>query len=230
MNSLISPVCAALGRLLPGAAVTAALSLLAMAPGVALVAPAPAAGQAVTPALNDLDLAVEALRAVTTMQADFQQTDRNGQRVAGKLTIKRPGKIRFQYQPGVPLLIVGDGKALTMVDYEVKQVQRWPIRNSPLGALLDPTRDVKRYGSLQPTSDPGVVSLEVRDRRHPEYGIITLIFQRKASAPGGLELVGWVSLDSQNRRTTIRLANQRYGMEIGDEAFRYTDPRPANRR
>ncbi|WP_235982160.1 LolA family protein [Novosphingobium aerophilum] len=230
MNSLIPPFRPALSRFLQGAAVSAALCVSAVVPMPALAPLAAAPPAAEGPVTNDLDLAVGALRAVTTMQADFQQTDRNGQRVAGKLTIKRPGKIRFQYQPGVPLLIVGDGKALTLVDYEVKQVQRWPIRNSPLGALLDPTRDVKRYGTLQPTSDPSVVSLEVRDRGHPEYGVITLIFQRRASAPGGLELVGWVSLDSQNRRTTIRLANQRYGMDIADDAFRYTDPRPANRR
>ena len=150
--------------------------------------------------------------------------------MAGTLTIKRPGKMRFQYQPGVPLLIVADGNALTMVDYEVRQVQRWPIKNSPLGALLDPTRDVKKFGTLQPTTDPGIVSIEVRDRSHPEYGVITLIFNRKAGAPGGLELVGWVALDSQSRRTTIRLSNQRYGMPVADNMFRYNDPRGTPRR
>lgn len=224
MNRLITSFRLALGQAVSGAAVSAALFLSAPA---ALVA---TAGSVAAQPANDLDLAVGALRAITTMQADFLQTDRNGQRAFGKLTIKRPGRIRFEYQPGVPLLIVGDGKALTMVDYEVRQVQRWPIRNSPLGALLDPTRDVKRFGTLQPSTDPNVVSIEVRDRTHPEYGVITLIFVRKASAPGGLELVSWVALDSQNRRTTIRLANQRYGMAIGDEAFRFTDPRPTGRR
>jgi outer membrane lipoprotein-sorting protein len=128
------------------------------------------------------------------------------------------------------MLIVGDGKALTMVDYEVRQVQRWPIGNSPLGALLDPRRDVKRFGTLQPSSDPSIVPIEVRDRTHPEYGVITLIFRRKASAPGGLELISWVALDSQNQRTTIRLANQRYGIDVSDNQFRFVDPRPTGRR
>ncbi|MES2491723.1 MAG: outer membrane lipoprotein carrier protein LolA [Pseudomonadota bacterium] len=210
MNRLITII-----RNIAGAAVCAAL-----------VVSAPLAAQPT----NDLDRAVEALRGVTTLQASFTQTDRNGQRVAGTLTIKRPGRMRFQYQPGVPLLIVADGKALTMVDYEVRQVQRWPIKNSPLGALLDPTRDVKKFGTLQPGSDPGIVSIEVRDRSHPEYGVITLIFDRKPSAPGGLELVGWVALDSQNRRTTIRLSNQRYGIAVGDNMFRYNDPRGTARR
>ena len=203
-----------------------AAALVVSVPAAALLDSAPAAAQAV----NDLDRAVEALRAISTMQADFLQTDRSGRSIAGKLTIKRPGRIRFEYQKGVPMLIVGDGRALTMVDYEVRQVQRWPIRNSPLGALLDPTRDVKRFGSLQPSTDPNIVALEVRDRTHPEYGVITLIFLRKASAPGGLELISWVALDSQNQRTTIRLANQRYGLDVPDSAFRFVDPRPTGRR
>lgn len=173
---------------------------------------------------------VAALRGITTMQASFTQTDRNGQRVGGTLTLKRPGRIRFQYEKGVPLLIVADGRSLTMIDYGVNQVQRWPIGNSPLGALLDPNRDVAQFGRLQPTNDPAVVSIEVRDRSHPEYGVITLIFVRKASAPGGFELSSWVALDSQNRRTTIRLANQRYGIPVADNTFRWTDPRRTPRR
>ncbi len=125
----------------------------------------------------------------------------------------------------MPLLIVSDGKALTLIDYEVRQVQRWPISNSPLGALLDPKRDVMKYGKLQPTGAPGVISVEVRDTKHPEYGVITLVFQRKAAAPGGLELTSWVALDSQNQRTTVRLSGHRYGLAVADSAFRYNDPR-----
>jgi outer membrane lipoprotein-sorting protein len=174
--------------------------------------------------------AITALRSITTLRADFIQTDRNGNRSNGVLTIKRPGKIRFQYAPGIPLLIVGDGRALTLIDYEVRQVQRWPIGNSPLGALLDPNRDLARFGRLQPTTDTNVVSIEVRDRGHPEYGVITLIFVRKASAPGGLELTSWVALDSQNKRTTIRLSNPQYGTAVSDDTFRWNDPRrPAHR-
>ena len=198
----------------------AATALSLSAAGVALAPPL--AAQA---AASQLDQAVAALRGISTMTADFIQTDRNGQRLSGEMTMKRPGKIRFQYQKGVPLLIVSDGKALTMIDYEVRQVQRWPIGNSPLGALLDPKRDVARYGKLIPTGNPDVTSIEVRDPKHPEYGRITMIFVRDPSAPGGLELTSWVALDSQNKRTTIRLANQRYGVAVADNAFAWTDPR-----
>ncbi|EHJ60549.1 outer membrane lipoprotein-sorting protein [Novosphingobium pentaromativorans US6-1] len=201
----------------------AALAVPALAPGEVAVA--------ATKAENaQLSEAVAALRGISTLRADFVQTDRTGQSVTGTLTLKRPGRIRFQYEKSVNMLIVSDGKALTMIDYDVNQVQRWPISNSPLGALLDPNRDVAKFGTVKPTGNPNVVSVEVRDSKHPEYGVITLIFTRKASAPAGLELSYWVALDSQNKRTTIQLKNQRYGVPVTDNDFRWNDPRRRTRR
>ncbi|MBS1239743.1 MAG: cell envelope biosis protein LolA [Proteobacteria bacterium] len=201
--------------------------MLALAIPAALVAPAlPAA--AATDAR--LDQAVAALRSISTLRANFTQTDRNGQRVKGVLSLKQPGKIRFEYEKGVNMLIVGNGSSLTMIDYDVRQVQRWPIKNSPLGALLDPKRDVAKFGKLQPTSSPDVISIEVKDTKKPEYGVITLIFVKNGGAPGGLELASWVALDSQNQRTTVRLTDHRYGVAISDSTFKYKDPRTTARR
>ncbi|GAM05607.1 MAG: outer membrane lipoprotein carrier protein LolA [Pseudomonadota bacterium] len=215
-------------RMISGAAAPIALGAAAL--GVcATLSPAPVLAAPASSNAAKLDQAVKALRAITTLKADFIQRDRNGGQVKGTLTLKRPGRIRFEYEKSVPMLIVGDGKALTMIDYEVNQVQRWPIKNSPLGALLDPSRDVAKYGTVRDTGNPDVISVEVRDSEHPEYGIITLIFTRKASAPGGLELAYWVALDAQNTRTTIQLSNQRYGVAVGEDAFRWKDPRPRRR-
>lgn len=203
-----------------------AASLVVALPAGALLVPA----QTAEAATGDLDRAVSALRAISTMQANFTQTDRNGQTVKGKMTLKRPGKIRFQYEKSVPMLVVSNGKSLYYVDYEVNQVQRWPIKKSPLGALLDPDRDVKKFGKLVSTGNPDVVSIEVRDPSRPEFGVITMIFLRKASAPGGLELASWVALDSQNQRTTVRLSGHRYGAAVSDNAFKFRDPRRLSRR
>ena len=196
------------------------LSALALVPAAALVSPAVAQA----PANGDLALVNKAIRGITTLSGNFTQTDRNGQVQTGKLLWKQPGKIRFDYGAG-DLLIVSDGSSLHMIDYQVAQVQRWPIRNSPLGALLDPSRDITRYGKLVHTGDPRVVSVEVRDPQRPEYGVINLVFTRKPSAPGGLELYGWVALDAQGNRTNIRLSNLSYTAPIADSAFRWRDPR-----
>lgn len=178
---------------------------------------------------GDITLVQNHLRAVNTMTADFTQTDRAGKTLTGTLTLKKPGKIRFQYEKGVPILIVGDGSALTFIDYSVRQVQRWPIGNSPLGVLINPDKDITRFAKVIPTGDDRVVSVEGYDPKHPEYGRITMVFARDAAAPGGLMLQGWVALDSQNNRTTIRLANQRFNTPVSDGAFRWNDPRRGGR-
>lgn len=194
----------------------------------ATLAPAsPAAAQTRT---ADLDRAVTALRGISTMKADFTQTDRAGKTARGTMTLKRPGKIRFDYGRDADLLVVSNGRSLYMIDYEVNQVERWPIRNSPLGALLDPNRDVKQYGKLVPTGSPDVISIDVRDPNKPEFGRINLIFVRNPNAPGGLQLTHWVALDAQNHRTTVRLANHRYGINVPDSTFNFRDPRRSSRR
>src|SRR3546814_10370324 len=71
---------------------------LAAALPLGLVA-APAYSQSA--ASGDLDRAVAALRGISTMRADFSQTDRQGQVAGGVMTLKRPGKIRFQYEKSV---------------------------------------------------------------------------------------------------------------------------------
>ena len=164
------------------------------------------------------------LRAVNTMTANFAQTDRRGQTLTGTLTMKRPGKIRFQYQRGVPMLIVGDGKALTMIDYQVKQVSRWPIGNSPLSVLLNPNKDLAGVAKVVQNT-PQVLLVQARDRKRPEFGTITIAFAKVASAPSGLLLQGWTTIDAQNNRSTIKLSNQRFNVAVADTAFRWTDPR-----
>lgn len=202
----------------------AAVLLASAAFGMPAALPSAAIGQTVTQG-DELAQVSRHLKAMQSLRANFTQTDRSGQTLTGTLTLKQPGKIRFEYQKDAQLLVVSDGRALTMIDYQVKQVQRWPIRNSPLGALLDPSRDLTRYGKVVPTGDPNVVSVEVRDPKRPEYGVITLIFIRDAASPGGLKLTNWVALDSQNNRTTVRLSNQSYGAAIPDSKFTFTDPR-----
>ena len=174
----------------------------------------------------DLASVTAHLKQAATMTASFAQTDRAGKTLIGVLTLKRPGRIRFQYQKGVPILLVSDGKALTFVDYSVRQVQRWPIGNSPLGILLNPDRDMSRFARTIPANDPRNLVIEARDAKHPEYGTITLSFVREPSAPAGLMLQGWVALDSQNNRTIVRLSNQRFNQPVGDETFKWRDPRP----
>lgn len=187
---------------------------------VALAAAAPATAQT-----GGLTQVQAHLRALDSMTAAFAQTGRDGKTLTGTLTLKRPGRIRFQYQKGVSILVVGDGRALNYIDYSVRQVTRWPIANSPLGVLLDPSKDIARFARAVPSGNDRVVTVEGYDPKHPEYGRITIVFARDAAAPAGLTMQGWVMLDSQGNRTTIRLTNQRFNQPVADGTFRWNDPR-----
>ena len=179
---------------------------------------------------SDLALVQSHLRGVQTMTAGFAQTDRAGKTLTGTLTLKRPGRIRFQYGNNVPILVVADGKSLWFIDYSVRQVSRWPIGGSPLAVLLDPNADISRYAKIIPSSDPRVVLALVKDPKRPQFGAITLAFAREATAPGGLRMQGWVALDAQNNRTTVVLSNQRFNATVDDGAFKWRDPRQAGPR
>ena len=168
----------------------------------AVIAPAPVEAQEDT-----LAQVQRHLQAVNTMRADFIETNRAGQAVRGEMFLKRPGKIRFSYEEGVNMVVVSDGRALTFVDYDVRQVQRWPIGDSPLSVLLNPDRDLSTFAGIVDSGHHSEVLVRARDPEHPEYGTITITFLRSASAPGGLMLQGWRVLDSQNNLTTINLAN-----------------------
>lgn len=175
---------------------------------------------------DDLAAVNRAIRAISTLSANFTQTDSKGQVASGKMLLKQPGKIRFDYGAKGDMLIVSDGRSLYMIDYQVSQVQRLPIRNTPIGALLDPSRDLTRYGTVTPSGDPRVVSVAVRDPDHPESGALDVVFMRKAGGSSDLDLYGWVARDAQGNRTTLRLTDTHYGAAIADSAFKWRDPRP----
>ena len=121
-----------------------------------------------------------------------------------------------------PFYLIGFGAPTDMP----VEVQRWPIRSSPLGALIDPARDFTKFSKVVQTGDPSTLSVEARDPKRPEFGTITLVFQRQQGAPAGLSLYGWVARDAQGNRTAVRLSAQQYNAPVADSAFRWKDPRP----
>jgi outer membrane lipoprotein-sorting protein len=199
--------------------------LAAPVTAAALLPQAPAIAQAASP----LAQVQSHLKAVNTMTANFTQTDRRGQTLNGVFTLKRPGKIRFQYQKGVPMLVVADGRRLHMIDYETKDVRNWAIGNSPLGVLLDPNPDLGRIAKVV-RNDRQTLLVQAKDPKRPEYGTVTLGFAKLASAPSGLLLQGWTVIDAQNNRTTVKLSGQRFNVAVADSAFAWNDPRPKGKK
>ena len=190
---------------------------------IAVAAPAVAADAGV-------DQVQRSLAATGSMTATFVQTNGKGQQLGGQLSLKRPGKARFDYGTAANMLMVADGSNLYFLDYAVGQKNHWPIAKSPLGPLLASVPDLGRIGSPVQTQDPRVVLLRVRDPRRPEFGTLILAFTKQGSAPGGLQLEGWTAIDAQNKKTTVKLAMQRYNIAIPDTAFTFAEPQKRARR
>lgn len=186
---------------------------------IAAAAPAAAAESA------DLAKLKAHIAAVQTMTADFLQTDAKGRSAAGTLQLKRPGKVRFQYGSG-DLLLVGDGKRLYYLDYQVGQKNSWPLGSTPLGPLLSSSPDFNGKAQVLPNKDSRIV---VARARNTSYGQLTLAFLRSPSAPGGLQLYGWTAIDPQGHRTTVKLSNVRYNVAVPESAFTYAEPKRRKR-
>lgn len=199
----------------------------ALAP-VAIVASAVPLAPAAAAQADDLAQVEAHLAAVQSMTADFVQTDGRGRSVAGTLQMKRPGRIRFEYS-GQNYLMVADGRRLYFLDYDVGQKSGWDLSKTPLGYLLAATPDIRRIARVVAQQDPRLLLVRARDARRPEFGTLILAFVRTPSAPGGLRLEGWTAVDAQNKKTTVRLDNQRYNVAVPDSAFRFAEPKRRGR-
>jgi outer membrane lipoprotein-sorting protein len=190
----------------------------ALVPAAVIAAAAPAAA-AQSPDLARLRAHIS---SVQTMTANFTQIDARGRSASGKMLLKRPGKVRFQYGSG-DLLLVADGRNLYVLDYQVGQKSSLPLSRTPLGVLLSGSPDLKGRAQVMPSSDPRIVTVRARDPA--QYGSVTLVFMRSPSAPGGLTLYGWTAIDGQNRRTTVKLSDVRYNVAVPESSFTFREPK-----
>jgi outer membrane lipoprotein-sorting protein len=196
-----------------------ARALLGAAAVIAVAAPGDA-----SPA-TDLRAVETHLAQTQSLVSGFTQTDGKGRQLSGTLSLKRPGRIRFEYGRGANMLLVGNGKTLNFIDYEVGQKSSWPVAKSPLAVLLSSNPELGRIARVVPSNDPRLVVVRARDARRPEFGTIVLAFTRSAGSPAGLKLEGWTAIDAQNKTTKVRLSGQRYNVPVPESAFTYVEPK-----
>jgi outer membrane lipoprotein-sorting protein len=194
----------------------AGLAVLALAAGAALAKPPKAA--ALT-AADKADLArIEAyLNDITTVRARFLQASSNGGYAEGKVYVSRPGRLRFEYDPPVPVLIVADGSWLIYQDKELDQVSHLPLDSTPAGILVRP--NVSFAGELVVTSfqrQAGTLTVTVTETKNPEMGTLALVFEERP-----LSLKKWIVTDSQGVTTTVALQDVRFGMPLESDLFKF---------
>lgn len=205
---------------------TALLSALALALPLAFPLAFPLAARAqqrLTPQQQQALLArAEAyLNGITTLRARFLQVAQNGGSAEGTAFIARPGRMRFEYDPPEPLLLVASDSQFLYYDRELKQPSIVPVSSTPLGLLLRPQirfgGDVEVMGVER---QGGFLGITLRRRENPAEGRLTLVLQEEP-----MELRQWVVVDGQGRQTRVTLTQIQTGMPLDRRLFTFNDPR-----
>lgn len=167
------------------------------------------------------------LSNMTTIVADFTQVAPDGSLTNGRFFLERPGKMRWQYNPPTPILMVSNGSELVYYDYELEQVSHIPLDSTLIGFLARPQIHFdKDVGVVAFSEKSGVISVTLAQVEKPDEGKLELEFSDKP-----LTLRNMVVTDATQQVTTVSLNNARYGVKIDPENFIFRDPRkPRNQR
>jgi len=142
------------------------------------------------------------LNSLATVQSDFTQVNADGTVSLGKIFIKRPGRVRFEYAPPDKSLVLASAETVAIFDAKSNQPpEEYPLRRTPLNLILAPRIDLGRakmvVGHKEVENTTRVVA---QDPEHPEYGTIELVFTADPIA-----LRQWVITDDLGQQTTVIL-------------------------
>ena len=169
---------------------------------------------------DDIARIEDYLNGVRTLAADFIQIAPDGTISRGQFYLKRPGRLRFEYEPPAPVLVVADGTYVNYFDIELGQLSQIGVYSTPLGVIV--AEQVKLEGRIAVTSverEAAVVSLTTIDTEEPGRGTLTLIFSDRP-----LELRKWQIIDAQGLLTTIALDEVSINQDLDPELFRFRQP------
>ena len=189
----------------------------------ALFLPLLAHAQPAPSAQDKADIArVEAyLNTVRTLKARFQQIAPNGSISGGTAWLQRPGRMRFQYDPPAPFLLVAGHGLLVFHDSQLQQTSNIPLDRTPLGLLLRDNMTLSGDITVtQITRYPGQLQLTLYRTASPADGTLTLIF-----ADNPLALRSWTVVDAQRQQTRISLFDVEWGGTFEQSLFTFIDPR-----
>lgn len=156
------------------------------------------------------------LNGLTTAEADFTQVNADGSVSSGRLFIKRPGRVRFEYAPPDRSLVMAGGGQVAIFDAKSNQPpEQYPLRRTPLNLIL--ARDVDLgaakmvVGHYEAQETTRVVA---QDPEHPEYGTIELVFTRDP-----ITLAQWIISDDLGNRTEVTLGRMVLGGDLPPSLF-----------
>lgn len=163
--------------------------------------------------LKEISTYLNGLKSAT---GEFTQINDDGTISTGRIMIKRPGKVRFEYDPPDKTLVVSDGATVGIIDPKSNQgTQGYPLNSTPLSIILARNVDLTRARMVTGHgSDGKTTTVRAQDPEHPDYGSIDLVF---TASP--VELRQWVINDNAGTRTTVVLGDLKTGVTLKNDIF-----------
>jgi outer membrane lipoprotein-sorting protein len=161
------------------------------------------------------------LNGLTTLRARFLQVAQNGATAQGTAWIFRPGRMRFDYDPPEPTLLVASGGQVMLYDRELRQPSTVPASSTPLGILLRP--EIRLSGDITVTAtgrQGGFLAVTMHRTGQRAEGQLTLVFQDNP-----MQLRQWSVLDAQGRETRVTLYEPDTTTRPDPRLFDFNDPR-----
>ena len=165
------------------------------------------------------------LDGLKTMKARFLQMSSDGDYSEGMIYLSRPGRIRIEYDPPSPILIIADGSNLIYIDKEINQATAVFLSLTPADLILREKLSFSSEGVLLTGfhHSPGVIRISLVKADDPLDGQLTLVF---SDMP--LELRKWTVDDAQGVKTTVSLLGPRFAVRIDKSLFDYEMPSAIN--
>ncbi len=159
------------------------------------------------------------LNDIQSLRARFLQVAPDGSLSQGRFFLKRPGKLRFEYDPPTPLLVITDGIWVIFYDREIDQVSRVPLSSTPLEVLVRERVDFGRDTHIDQVQHLAEgISITLSDPEQEDAGTITLYFADKP-----LRLQRWWLKDAQGQETAIVITDAETNVDLKPELFFFFD-------
>jgi outer membrane lipoprotein-sorting protein len=166
----------------------------------------------------DLQRISDYLNSIHTMRGNFLQVGPDGRENTGKFYILKPGKMRFDYDPPAPTLVIANGLSVVVYNTRLKTSNSYPESASPLNLLLsDNVHLVRSSNILSIQHQPGELIVNARSSDRHANADLTIVF-----TDTNLELRQWTIIDAQGLATTISLRDVQTGIDLPESAFKTT--------
>ena len=156
------------------------------------------------------------LNSFRTAQAAFTQINSDGSISTGDLSLRRPGRARFDYDaPNNSLVIAGGGQVAIFDPVSNTRPEQYPLSQTPLNLILADNVNLGRSGMVVGHGgDATQTAITLQDPAHPEYGNIQLVL-----TPNPVQLRQWVITDDAGAKTTVILGDMQTGASLGGGLF-----------